>query len=598
MSGPAASEPGTPRPEGREEAGGRWLWRMSLHRHWKMAAVALVAMALEGAALGALAKLIQPMFDQVLVGGNASALGLVAGGVFAVFLLRAAATMVQRLAMTAVSERVMAELRESLFAHLMMLDLTFHHAHPPGNLIERVQGDIGQLGTSVQQLATGLGRDVIAVLVLFGVALTVDWRWTVIALAGTPLLVLPAFFAQSYVRRRVRESREAAGRMSTRLDEVLHGIAQVKLGGLEGYQIERFARASRERVTSALRAAGGQAAIPGLIDVMSGVGFFLVLWFAGRQIISGERSVGEFMAFFAAISLAFEPLRRLGSLSGLWQAAGASIDRVRGLFETTPDIADAPAGTAAAPRGELGEAPQIHFDDVHLAYGDMPALAGLSFTAEAGKTTALVGASGAGKSTVFNVLTRLAEPQAGQVALGGTDVAALPLADLRRHFAVVTQEALLFDETIRENIALGRDVAEEEMTRVLEAAHVADFLPRLAEGLDTVAGPRGSALSGGQRQRIAIARALLRDAPVLLLDEATSALDTGTEAIVQAALERLSEGRTTLVIAHRLSTVRGADKIVVLDQGRVVDEGTHEALLERGGLYADLYAMQFSEGRS
>ncbi|NDV01403.1 ABC transporter ATP-binding protein [Pseudoroseicyclus tamaricis] len=577
----------------REESGGRWLWRAALGRHWKMAGLALITMAVEGAALGALAKLIQPMFDQVLVGGDTGALALVAGGVLGVFLLRAAATLGQRLAMTQVSERVMAELRGKLFAHLMSLDMAFHHGHPPGNLIERVQGDVTQLGASVQQLATGLGRDVIAVLVLFGVALSVDWRWTVVALAGTPLLVLPAILAQRYVRRRVREAREAAGNMSTRLDEALHGIAQVKLGGLEGYQIARFGRANAEKARAALRAAGGQAAIPGLLDIMSGIGFFLVLWFAGRQIIAGERTVGEFMSFFAAISLAFEPLRRLGNLSGLWQAASASIDRVRELFSTEPTIRDRPEPVPGAPLPE--GAPEIRFEEVSLSYGDMPALSSVSFTAEAGKTTALVGASGAGKSTIFNVLTRLVEPQGGRVLLGGTDVTALPLAELRRLFAVVTQEALLFDETIHENIALGRDVPQAELAEVLEAAHVASFLPRLSHGLQTQAGPRGSALSGGQRQRIAIARALLRDAPVLLLDEATSALDTGTEALVQEAVERLSAGRTTLVIAHRLSTVRGADRIVVMHDGRVVDEGTHEALLERGGRYADLYAMQFAE---
>jgi subfamily B ATP-binding cassette protein MsbA len=231
---------------------------------------------------------------------------------------------------------------------------------------------------------------------------------------------------------------------------------------------------------------------------------------------------------------------------------------------------------------------------VSLNYGDLPILRGASFTAAAGRTTALVGASGAGKSTIFNALTRLVDTAGGRVMIDDVPVDQMDLAALRGLFSVVTQDAALFDETLRDNILLGQtDIPDDRLTAVLDAAHVTDFLPQLPQGLDSSAGPRGSNLSGGQRQRVAIARALLRDTPILLLDEATSALDTKSESLVQGALEKLSVGRTTLVIAHRLSTVRNADSIVVMDHGRVVDQGTHEALLERGGIYADLYAMQF-----
>jgi subfamily B ATP-binding cassette protein MsbA len=346
-------------------------------------------------------------------------------------------------------------------------------------------------------------------------------------------------------------------------------------------------------VRTETEAAFGQALIPAMLDVMAGIGFFAVMLYGGSEIIDGEKTVGEFMAFFTAMAIAFDPLRRLGNLSGLWQAAAAAIDRLMELFDAQPTLLTT-ADPAPAPSG----APTVRFDNVSLRYGDLPVLNGTTFTAEAGQTTALVGASGAGKSTLFNVLTRLVEPQSGSVTLDGTPITALDVTALRALVSTVSQDAALFDETLRENILLGRsDIDNATLAATLENAHVADFLPNLPDGLNSPAGPRGSNLSGGQRQRVAIARALLRDTPILLLDEATSALDTKSESIVQGALDRLAKGRTTLVIAHRLSTIQNAHKIVVMDKGRVVDEGTHDALLARGGLYADLYRLQFRDGK-
>ncbi|MFT6076055.1 MAG: ABC-type multidrug transport system fused ATPase/permease subunit [Yoonia sp.] len=368
----------------------------------------------------------------------------------------------------------------------------------------------------------------------------------------------------------------------------------MKLNALETYQAKRYDTLIKQGVDAEVRTSVGQAAVPALIDIMTGIGFFGVMLYGGSEIISGEKTNGEFMAFFTAMALAFDPLRRLGLMSGQWQMAAASVERLQHVLNLKPTILSPTQGKAAPM-----SAPQITLDDLHLNYGDLPVLRGASFTAAAGKTTALVGASGAGKSTIFNVLTRLIEGQQGTAAIDGAPITDYDLADLRRLFSVVTQDAALFDETLRDNILLGReDVSDAQLKAVLDAAHVTDFLPALSNGLDSPAGPRGSNLSGGQRQRVAIARALLRDTPILLLDEATSALDTKSEAIVQAALEKLATGRTTLVIAHRLSTVRNADSIVVMDQGRVVDQGDHHTLLARGGIYADLHRLQFSQTES
>jgi ABC-type multidrug transport system fused ATPase/permease subunit len=344
-----------------------------------------------------------------------------------------------------------------------------------------------------------------------------------------------------------------------------------------------------------VQAAIGRAMMSGLADLVAGIGFFAVLVYGASDIISGEKTIGEFMSFFTAMGFAFEPLRRLAGLAGIWQTAAAGIERLKELFETTPDQIKAPVSITPLP-AETGD---IVLRDLHLSYGDHPVLQGASFTAAAGQTTALVGASGAGKSTVFNLLTRLNDPSAGQVMLGDTDITQFDINALRSLYSVVTQDALLFDETIRENILLGQsNVTDEQLAAALDAAHVSAFLPKLEQGIDTPAGPRGSALSGGQRQRVAIARALLRDTPILLLDEATSALDTQSEKLVQDALEKLSKGRTTLVIAHRLSTIQNADKIVVMDRGRVIEEGSHGALMALGGAYAALHAAQFKDGQT
>lgn len=568
----------------------RRVWRDALSHQKALIFTALLLMAIEGGMLGALSYLLRPMFDQVFVAGDMAALWWVGLSILGLFIIRGMASVGQKVLLTRAIERGAARLQSGVLAHVMGLDGRFHQTHPPGQLIERVQGDVMTMKESGAAIITGLGRDVIGVVSLLGVALWIDPIWTLVALLGVPVLIAPSALAQKYTRDRVRTAREIAAAMSTRLDEIFHGIAQIKLNRLERGQSERYDSLLDTRVNTETQAALGKALIPGLIDVMTGIGFLGVLYFGGREIIAGEKTVGEFMSFFTAMALMFEPLRRLGMISGLWQAVAAALDRLYGLYDTKASI------TSPARAADVPVSHQIAFNDVHLSYDDTPVLRGCSFTAEPGQTTALVGASGAGKSTIFNALTRLVDPSTGDITLGGTRVNELSLSDLRAQFSVVTQDALLFDESLRDNILLGmEDPGEDRLDAALKDAHVAEFLPKLPKGIDSQAGPRGSALSGGQRQRVAIARALLRDAPVLLLDEATSALDAESEAVVQEALDRLSRGRTTLVIAHRLSTIRAADKIVVMDRGRVVEEGSHSDLLAKSGVYAGLHALQFSE---
>ncbi|WP_406644915.1 ABC transporter ATP-binding protein [Aliisedimentitalea scapharcae] len=572
----------------------RWVWTGYLHRHLGLLGVALMFMLLEGSMVGAVSYMMQPMFDEIFVKGNTGSLGWVSLAFLIIFTLRGLAGGGQKVLLARISQETAAHLRMDILNRTIRQDPSFHQTHPPGFLIQRIQSDVSAVNQVWQVIITGAGRDAVSLVVLMAVAINVDWAWTAVMMGGLPLLLLPIAVAQRYVRKKAAQARDLGATLATRLDEIFHGIVPVKLNNLEEYQAGRFNTHMNGFVRSEVRVIFGAASLTAMIDFMAGLGFMGVLLYGGSEIIQGEKSVGQFMSFFTAIGLAFDPMRRLASVSGTWQVAAAALERIKELMDA-PITLTSPENPVAAPTG----LPDIRLDNVTLKYGDSTVLNNLSLTAEPGKTVALVGASGAGKSTIFNLLTRLVDPQEGRVSVGGVAVADMDLGELRNLYSVVTQEALLFDETLRENILLGRtDVSDATLKKVLDAAHVSDFLPKLADGLDTQVGPRGSALSGGQRQRVVIARALLRDTPILLLDEATSALDAQSEKVVQEALDRLSGGRTTLVIAHRLSTIRSADLIVVMERGEVVDQGTHDELLARGGIYADLYRLQFQDGKT
>ncbi|MEM9811918.1 MAG: ABC transporter ATP-binding protein [Pseudomonadota bacterium] len=564
------------------------LWQDHVRVHLPVLLVALVLMTLEGATLGVMSYLVQPLFDDVFVAGNAGAVTGIAAAIAGLFVLRAAAGFGQRILVMGVGLRVTTALQTRLLGHLLGLDAGYFQAHPPGDLIERVRGDTLALQQTASAALMSLGRDAISVVSLLAVMLWIDWRWAAIALVGVPVLILPLALLQRWIRATTRAARSAAGSLSTRLDEIFHGMVSIKVNRLEAHETGRFGRVIDAYLGAQLRSETGKAALPAVIDIIAAAGFLGVLLVGGAQILAGEKTVGAFMSFFTAMALLFDPLRRLSQISGQLQAALASLERLYTVLEARATILP-----PAAPRRP--DAGAVRFEDVVFGYGETPILRGLTFTAEAGQTTAIVGPSGAGKSTLFSLLSRLIDVEDGRVTIGGTDVREADLNALRDMIAVVGQDTALFDETIAENIRLGRlDATLAEIEAAAAAASVDVFASEMASGLDTRVGPRGMQLSGGQRQRVAIARAVLRNAPILLLDEPTSALDAGSEQLVQAALERLADGRTTLTIAHRLSTVRAAHKIVVLDQGRVVETGTHASLLNAGGLYATLAAMQGS----
>jgi subfamily B ATP-binding cassette protein MsbA len=564
----------------------RRLWHDHVRSHLPALLVALVFMTIEGAALGAFAWLVRPLFEGLFDDSSMDGVIWVGALIAGLFVLRAFSGFTQRIIVVTVGLKVTTRLQGRLVNHLMGLDQRFFQDNPPGALIERVRGDT----TALQSLATtalmAFGRDSITLLSLLAVMFLTDWVWTVSALVGIPLLIVPLIVLYRFIRSTALESRVAAARISTRLDEIFHGIQTIKLNRLERSEDARFERELKSFLRPSIRAQAGLAANPATMDLIAAAGFIAVLWFGGQQIVTGDKTIGEFMSFFTALGLMFEPLRRLSNIAGQVQASLASVERIYDVLDSAPTILR-PAMPKPMARGD------IRFQEVEFGYDGTPVLKGLDFIAREGNTTALVGPSGAGKTTVFTLLTRLGDVGSGTVSIGGTPVGEIDLDALRDGIAVVSQDSALFDETIATNIRMGRlDATEEEVREAARAASVLDFAEAMPLGLDTPVGPRGSALSGGQRQRVTIARAMLKSAPILLLDEPTSALDARSEQLVQAALDRLAEGRTTIVIAHRLSTIRDADKIVVMEDGRVVEEGRHLELLDLGGAYARMQALQ------
>ncbi|MCH8553452.1 MAG: ABC transporter ATP-binding protein/permease [Natronospirillum sp.] len=563
------------------------LWKDYVSKQIPLLLCAAVLMVIEGSSLGLLSYMVQPMFDDVFVADDPGNVSLVALIIFFVFVGRALGGFGQRAITVNIGIRVITSMQKDLLSHLVRLDSSFFSQNSPGALIERVRGDTQALKSFASNALVTVGRDAVSLIALITVALIMDWRWTLIAFVGAPLLVIPISLLHRWILQTTRNARRNSALMSTRLDEIFHGVNAIKLNNLEAHEDNRFGAETDRFRAEQVKANIGKAALPAMIDIIAGVGFVFVVIFGGQEIIAGEKTVGQFMAFFTAMALMFDPLRRLSKIGGAIQAAMASLERLYGVFDVEPTIINKPQ-LKPLPKN-LSQA-DIELNRVVFHYGDKLVIDNLSFCAPAGKVTALVGASGAGKTTVFNLLTRLVEPDEGEVLLGGENINAYDLHSLRQQMAVVSQDSALFDESVAQNIAFGRlDASTEEVREAAKAALVDEFTSVLPEGLDKLAGPRGVNLSGGQRQRVVIARALLRDAPILLLDEATSALDTRTEQLIQETLDTVARHKTTLVIAHRLSTVINADLIHVMDQGRLVESGTHDELIAKGGAYYSLH---------
>ncbi len=567
------------------------LLREHVKRYAPRFALALVLMVLVAGSTAALAKLMEPVLDEVFTAKDRDKLILVAGFVLATFVVKGLANFGQQVVMEGVTQRIVADVRKRLFSHLLNADLAFFHATSSGALISRMMNDVALLHMAVGKTLTGFGKDLLTLLALIGVMFYQDWALALASFFAFPTAILPIARIGKRMRKVSGNSQAEMSRLTSHLDETFQGIRHVKAYTTEAYEAERGGRLVDIVARLGIKAARTRGLSHPIMETLGGIAIVVVIGYGGWQVIEGARTTGSFFSFVVALMLAYEPLKRLVSLNANLQEGLAAAHRIFDVLDTKPGIVDRPdAQPLAVAAGE------VRLEQVDFSYdGGIPALRQVSLAVPAGRMAALVGLSGAGKSTVLNLIPRFYDVTAGRVTIDGTDIRDVTLSSLRRNIALVSQEVMLFDDTIRANIAYGSpDASEEAIMTAARNAAADEFIRDLPQGYDTMVGERGVKLSGGQRQRIAIARAMLKNAPILLLDEATSALDTQSERLVQAALKQLMAGRTSIVIAHRLSTIVDADIIFVMDQGRVVEQGSHAELLAKNGIYARLHALQFT----
>ena len=567
----------------------KWFWSLYVREHFALLFTALIFMSIEGSMLGLLSYSIKFLFDNVLVSKDTSSILIVAVVIFSIFSIRAIAGFVHRLLTVNVCQKIIKVIQDRMVAHLLNMDVVFHQKNSPGILMDRVRADSKALSESVGEAFMTVGRDGFSLISLLAVVFFIDWKWSLIAFLGIPFLVLPILLLQGLIRSRAGENRDYESKANVRLDEIFHGITDIKLNRAEGRERNKFFDILQLTHKVRLRLEAGMAGIPAMIDVIAAIGFLAVMVFGAIDITSGSKTIGEFMSFFTAMALIFEPLRRLSNVSGNIQVAMASLERVFKIFEEKSSIVFPTLSSVENKFDKIG----IEFDSVHFSYEDKKVLENITFGIEEGTSNAIVGYSGSGKTTLFNLITRLIDPSSGLIKLNGINIKDFCLNDLRSLISVVRQDGMVFDETILENIRFGKPTATDgEIREAAKMAYVDEFTNELKDGLNTVVGPRGSTLSGGQRQRISIARAFLRASPLLLLDEPTSALDSKSEELIQKSLSNLAKHSTTITIAHRLSTIVDSDKVLVLDNGKIVGQGKHSELLLENSLYSNLFKSQ------
>jgi ATP-binding cassette, subfamily B, bacterial MsbA len=560
--------------------------------HWKIFVLGLVAMSAVAATEPMFPALMKVLLDKGFSGKARDDLYLAPLAIVGIFLLRGVVGYLASYCFAWVSNRLVADLRDLLFARLIALPSEFHLHTSSSTPVSKIAYDVSGVAAAATSVVTVLIRDSLTLIGLLAWLFYINWQLTLVCLTIIPAtsLVIRAFSQR--LRRLTRQALEGQAAMTQTLQESIHCQKIVKVFGGEQQEIERFTHLNNAQRGYAMRMAIAASATVPITQLLASIALAIVIYVALIQSQATATTVGGFVSFITAMLMLLAPLKHLADINGPLQRGLASAERVFSLLDEAPE-----PDTGRIDAGQAHGA--LTFEDVRFSYpyAERESIAGVSLSIRPGETVALVGASGGGKTTLASLVPRFFRPQRGRILLDGEDINDLTLQSLRANIALVSQEVLLFDDTVAANIAYGtmRSASREAIEHAAGAANALDFIHALPQGFDTQIGEHGTRLSGGQRQRIAIARAILKNAPILILDEATSALDNESERLVQAALDGLMKGRTTLVIAHRLSTIERADRIVVMAQGRIIEEGSHTELLAREGAYAQLYRLQFAE---
>jgi subfamily B ATP-binding cassette protein MsbA len=564
-----------------------------LRPYWMYLAAASICAGAVSGLTAAQAWLVKPVLDGIFINKDVWLLQVLPIAIVAVSLFKGLSNYGQAYLMSYAGNRVIKNIRDGLYRHLVLMPVGFYTRHSTGQLISRVLNDVGIMQTAVSSLVKNIFQQILTLIALTVVVFYQDWKMAIIAILVLPLAYYPIMRLGRRLRKVSRSNRERIADISSNLQETFSGIRAIKAFGMEEFEAERFKEMGQRYLKNTMKSVRLSEGVSPFMELIGSLGVSLIIWYGGSRVIHGQMTIGAFTSFMTACWLMYAPLRNLGTANNIVQQTLAAAERIFEILDTE---------TEQVHEGVKGDLPavcrEIEFKNVSFQYEDtrIETLSNINLKIKAGEMLAIVGSSGSGKTSLVNLLPRFYHPTEGVILMDGMDIRQVRLDSLRRQIGIVSQETFLFDDTVRNNIAYGlKDPSLDEIMEAAKAAYAHSFITKMPQGYDTQIGERGVKLSGGEKQRLAIARALLKNPPILVLDEATSSLDTESEYMVQQALANLMKGRTTFVIAHRLSTIQNAHRIVVIEQGRIVEVGRHEELLKTNGVYHRLYQMQFKD---